>query len=118
MNDGSATDQQIAAGEKRRMDCIDCHNRPTHIYHPPNESVNQAMSLGWIDPAIPSIKATAVEALTKPYRTEEGAMDSIGMTIRDFYSQRYPEIARTMKAGIDTAIVHVRRIYSENFFPR
>ncbi len=117
MNDGSATDEQIAAGEKRRMDCIDCHNRPTHIYHPPNESVNQAMKLGWIDPAIPSIKATAVEALVKPYGTEAGAMDSIGITIHDFYSQRYPEVARTMAAGIDTAIEHVRRIYSENFFP-
>jgi hypothetical protein len=44
-------------------------------------------------------------------------MDSIGVTIRDFYAQRYPDISRTMKAGIDTAIERVRGIYSKNFFP-
>ena len=68
------------------MDCIDCHNRPTHIYRPSNESVNEAMTLGWVDPRIPAIKATAVEALEKPYATQEGAMDSIGIFIREQYA--------------------------------
>ena len=116
-NDGSFKEEQLTTGEKRRMDCIDCHNRPTHIYRPPNESVNEVMSLKWINPEIPSIKATAVEALTRPYGTEEGAMDSIGIFIRDQYAQRYPDIARTMKVSIDSAIDQVKKIYSKNFFP-
>jgi hypothetical protein len=24
------TDEQIAKGERRTMDCVDCHNRPSH----------------------------------------------------------------------------------------
>ena len=115
--DAPLTGEQLASAEKRRMDCIDCHNRPTHIYRPSNESVNEAMTLGWINPGIPSIKATAVEALEKPYGTQEGAMDSIGIFIREQYVQRYPDAARTMKVDIDTAIECVKRIYSRNFFP-
>jgi len=117
LTDGSVTDEQLKSGELRKMDCIDCHNRPTHIYRPPNESINEAMTLGWINPKIPSIKATALEALAQPFATEEGAMDSIGIFVRDQYAQRYPDVSRTMKADIDTAIERLKRIYSRNFFP-
>jgi NapC/NirT cytochrome c family, N-terminal region len=116
-SDGSMTDEQLKSGEMRKMDCIDCHNRPTHIYRPPNESINEAMTLGWINPRIPSIKATALEALVRPFATEEGAMDSIGIFVREQYAQRYPEASRTMKADIDTAIERLKKIYSRNFFP-
>lgn len=117
INDGSVTDEQLKSGEMRTMDCIDCHNRPTHIYRPPNESINEAMTLGWINPRIPSVKATALEALAQPFATEEGAMDSIGIFVRDQYAQRYPDVSRTMKADIDTAIERLKKIYSRNFFP-
>ncbi len=117
LSDGSVTDEQLKSGEMRKMDCIDCHNRPTHIYRPPNESINEAMTLGWINPRIPSIKATALEALVRPFATEEGAMDSIGIFVREQYAQRYPEASRTMKADIDTAIERLKKIYSRNFFP-
>jgi hypothetical protein len=115
--DGALSEEQLKSGEKRRMDCIDCHNRPTHIYRPSNESVNEAMTLGWVDPRIPSIKGTAVEALEKLYGTQDGAMDSIGIFIREQYVQQYPDAARTMKVNIDSAIECIKRIYSRNFFP-
>ncbi len=117
LSDGSVTDEQLKSGEMRKMDCIDCHNRPTHIYRPPNESINEAMTLGWINPRIPSIKATALEALMRPFATEEGAMDSIGIFVREQYAERYPDASRTMKADIDTAIERLKKIYSRNFFP-
>src|SRR5580765_7594800 len=36
--DSTLTKDQIAKAEKRRMDCVDCHNRPTHIYVSPDLS--------------------------------------------------------------------------------
>ena len=42
--DSSLTKDQIAKGEKRRMDCVDCHNRPTHIYTPPDTSVDRSFT--------------------------------------------------------------------------
>lgn len=117
VSDGSYNEELLKSGEMRRMDCIDCHNRPTHIYRPPNESVNEAMTLGWINPQIPAIKATAVEALARTYSTEKGAMDSIAIFIREQYAQRYPKISRVMKAEIDAAVERVKKIYSRDFFP-
>lgn len=117
VNDGSYTEEQLAKGERRVMDCIDCHNRPTHIYRPPNLSVNEALSLGWINPKLPFIKAISVEALSRDYATGEGAKDSIGIYVREQYKERYPLIAQTKKAEIDSAIVQLQNIYSRNFFP-
>lgn len=102
---------------KRRMDCIDCHNRPTHIYHPPARSVNHVISLGWINRKLPFIKSIAVDVLENDYSNKESGLDSIKYLIDEFYSSNYPEIYRTMKSDIDRAIVEVQKIYSRNYFP-
>jgi len=101
----------------RRMDCIDCHNRPTHIYHPPARSVNHIMSLGWIDPKLPNVKTIAVKALETPYGTKEGGLDSIKLLINDFYRQNYPAILASSKVKIDSTIEQVQKIYGRNYFP-
>ena len=49
------TDDQLAKGERRRMDCVDCHNRPTHIYVPPDRSVDRALLAGRIDHSAPGV---------------------------------------------------------------
>ncbi|KAB2879008.1 cytochrome C [bacterium] len=103
--------------EKRRMDCIDCHNRPTHIYHHPAASVNQAMSVGWIDPTLPFIKNITVEALQHPYATRQSAFDSIRIAVTDFYSTHNPDVLQNKKEPIERAIKEVQKIYSRNFFP-
>ena len=41
--DSALTKDQIAKAPKHMMDCIDCHNRPTHIYVPPDESVDNSI---------------------------------------------------------------------------
>ena len=50
--------------EIRKMDCMDCHNRPAHRYAPPDNAVNLAIALRHIDRALPYIKSNAVYALT------------------------------------------------------
>lgn len=101
----------------RRMDCIDCHNRPTHIYHPPARSVNHVMSLGWIDPDLPSVKSIAVQALEYPYSSKQAGLDSIRTIIQEFYAMNYPDIARTKKTAIERTVGEVQKIYSRNYFP-
>ena len=102
----------------RRMDCIDCHNRPTHIYHPPARSVNHIMALGWIDPSLPNVKSVAVQALENPYSTKQAALDSIRFVIEEYYKTSFPEIAKTKKSDIDSTIEQVQKIYSRNYFPQ
>ncbi|MBS4029795.1 MAG: NapC/NirT family cytochrome c [Ignavibacteriales bacterium] len=111
------SEEQLRNAERRKMDCIDCHNRPTHIYHHPAQSVNTALSLGWIDPKLPSAKSICVKALEFPYSTKESAMDSIKLVIEDFYKTNYPEVASSKKETIEQAIKQVQTIFSRNYFP-
>jgi hypothetical protein len=92
----------------RTMDCMDCHNRPAHIFKAPSKAVNLAMSLGKIDPALPWIKTNAVYALTRAYTDETQALQSIATILHD----RYRGDAR-IKPVIDV----VQGIYRDNFFP-
>ena len=52
------------AGERRKMDCIDCHNRPTHAFDMPGPAVDSALESGELDRSIPFAKRDAVLALT------------------------------------------------------
>jgi nitrate/TMAO reductase-like tetraheme cytochrome c subunit len=101
----------------RRMDCIDCHNRPAHIYRPPARAVNHLMALGWIDPSLPSAKDLAVFALETPYATATVAADSIKSTIDEYYRTNFPELLTTRRKEIARMITEVQGLYSKNYFP-
>lgn len=101
----------------RTMDCIDCHNRPSHIYHPSDKSVNLSMSLGRIDETLPYIKNLAVNVLEENYSTKENGIDSIAFAVNDFYKTNYPAVAEEKKEKIAEAIDEIQKIYDRNFFP-
>jgi hypothetical protein len=115
--DSPLSDDDLKKIKTRRMDCIDCHNRPTHIYHPPARSVDHVMSLGWIDPLLPNVKSVAVKALEHPYATKPAALDSIKIEIGEYYRSNHPDVAVKMGPQIDRAIAEVQKIYSRNYFP-
>ena len=115
--DDPISEEDLASLGRRRMDCIDCHNRPTHIYHPPQRSVNHVMSLGWIDPALPGAKSLAVEVLEQPYTTKVAALDSIRLLITEHYQSAYPAVYAANRSGVDRMVEEVRKIYSRNYFP-
>jgi hypothetical protein len=98
----------IAKMDIRTMDCMDCHNRPSHRYVSPEKAVNQAMALNHIDPGIPWIKTNALFVLTRSYKTEEEATNQIAQMLM----AKYPGDAR-----VQSAIPVLQEIYSENFFP-
>ncbi len=112
-----STDDTLKKAFVRRMDCIDCHNRPTHIYQTPARSVNHVMSLGWIDPQLPSAKSVAVKALENPYSTKAAGLDSIKLVIEKFYAGTYPSIASSKRTEIDRMVTEVQKIYTRNYFP-
>ncbi|MEJ2494741.1 MAG: NapC/NirT family cytochrome c [Ignavibacteriaceae bacterium] len=101
----------------RTMDCIDCHNRPSHIFNPADKSVNLAMSLGRIDEKLPYIKSVAVDALESKYTTKEIGLDSIKISVDDFYQSNYPDIYTSKNSAIEKAINEIQKIYKRNYFP-
>jgi nitrate/TMAO reductase-like tetraheme cytochrome c subunit len=111
------TAEQVKGAAWSRMDCIDCHNRPSHIYRPPMRIVDQSMALGRISTTLPFIRSKGIDALTKEYATSAGAMDSIGSYVRDYYATSYPALAESCKASIDSAVTELQAQYRKNFFP-
>jgi nitrate/TMAO reductase-like tetraheme cytochrome c subunit len=98
----------ISKFEIRKMDCMDCHNRPAHRYAAPEFAVNEAMAEKQIDPALPWIKTNAVYILTRKYQSDDDATKGIAT----YLSERYPGNSRILPA-----IAAVQGIYTNNFFP-
>ena len=98
---GGTTPEQLAKGERRRMDCMDCHNRPSHAVAPtPERAVNEAMATGFIPAALPFIHRESVSAL----KAGNPAM------LRDFYRSQPRE-------QVERAVAAVQDIYQRNVFP-
>ena len=101
----------------RLMDCIDCHNRPSHIFNPADKSVNLSLSLGRIDEELPFIKSIAVDALEHQYSQKHIGLDSIKIFVENFYLYNYPEVYKSKLKSIERSIVEIQKIYNRNYFP-
>lgn len=111
------TPEQIAAAPKRRMDCMDCHNRPSHVFRPPDDAVNEALAAGRIDRTLPFVKQQAVEALTKEYASTPEARDAIAQALSSFYEQQQPKVYAAKREAVARAIAETQRIYETSIFP-
>lgn len=112
------TEQEIAAAETRTMDCVDCHNRPSHIYRAPDEAIDTALHAGLVDATIPEIKLALVEAMTaEDYESKEDAMAGIASSVKEYYDDSWPEVVDERLADLDEAIHVAQDVYSQNIFP-
>lgn len=115
--DSTISKDQIAKSPRHRMDCVDCHNRPTHIYVPPDQSVDQSLLARRLDASLPFMKQEAVTVLTAAYATTPAALQGIAKGIDDFYESKYPNVAKTKQLEIRNAVVEVQQIFQRTTFP-
>ena len=115
--DAKPTQQQLDKGDHRVMDCVDCHNRPTHAFDLPENAVDKQMSGGQISTDLPYIRKKAVEVLKVNYPTRDVAQQSIMAEINKFYQTNYPAIYQARRAAVEQAGAEVARIYLRNVFP-
>ncbi|HUP47882.1 MAG TPA: NapC/NirT family cytochrome c, partial [Thermoanaerobaculia bacterium] len=111
------TPEQIAAAPRRTMDCVDCHNRPAHIYEPPDRAVDQAMLANKVSRTLPYMKSKAVEVLSKDYATTAEAMRAIDSEIHAYYAAEYPELVVSRKGEIDRSVTHLKQVFQTIRFP-
>jgi hypothetical protein len=115
--DIKTTKEQLAKGENRAMDCIDCHNRPTHAFELAANAVDLRMSRGAISTDLPFIRKKAVELLKADYPDRDTAKSRIEEGITGFYRSTYPEVYNTKRALVEQAADTVSAIYLRNIFP-
>ena len=111
------TAAELARAERRKMDCVDCHNRPTHAFELPERAVDTAITAGRIDRQLPYIKKQAVAALRTEYPDRATATEKIPQAIVDFYKTKYPETYQNKRPIVETAAQQVTAIYMRNVFP-
>jgi hypothetical protein len=116
-SDIQATKQQLEAGEHRSMDCVDCHNRPTHAFELPENAVNKQMAAGFISPELPFIRGKAVESLKADYPDRETARQRIVNGLKSFYRTNYPSVYDSRRALVEQSADNVANIYLRNIFP-
>jgi nitrate/TMAO reductase-like tetraheme cytochrome c subunit len=107
------TPEQIAAGERRRMDCMDCHSRPAHTFvFTPERAVNEAIAQGRIPKELPFVRREALAAVTPEYPDKQAAFDAIATRLRKFY-----EGPSADPRLLDRAIGGTQTVWAENVFP-
>lgn len=110
------TDAQLAAaGPPRTLDCIDCHNRPSHTFAFSTErAVDEAITSGGFDVKLPFVRREAVKALRGTYATKDAAFAGIQQSLTAFYRQQAPGAPA---ASVAQAIATAQHLFERNVFP-
>ncbi len=95
----------------REMDCMDCHNRPSHTFEMPERAVDRAMAAGLISARLPFVKKRAVEMLKAKYGSREEAARRIPENFAAFYKSGFPA------PEVNAAAAATVAIYDRNIFP-
>ncbi len=119
---GETTVYQSGTGEldstlMRTMDCMDCHNRPSHSYSPPAYFVNQALTAGDMPAELPEIKSLSMEICAEEFTSTDSAMQYIRTTIYEYYESNYPALVDSNQMLVEQAVTGLQAAYGKNIFP-
>jgi len=101
----------------RTMDCIDCHNRPSHHYRNPADFVDDALTSGRISNKLPDIKMLSMQILTPRFQSTDSALLTIQTKVLDYYNTKYPEVIEQNKQWVTDAIKTLQEEFQKNIFP-
>jgi len=104
--------------ETRTMDCIDCHNRPTHIYLPAGRAIDNKILAGKIPKSLPFVKKMAMEVVKPKYKSQEEAKKAIADKLTAWYQKNYPDLIKQKPALLSEAISGIQAAYCQNVFPQ
>ena len=107
-------DHSVAEESVRTLDCVDCHNRATHIYENPENAVDERISAGLIDIRLPYVKREALAALTVEYPDREQAMAGIENRIRGFYARNHRSETMGLQDAVDRTIAALQAAHRRN----
>jgi len=102
---------------ERQMDCVDCHNRASHIFVMPEQAIDQALSNGRISRELPFIRKQAVAILKADYPSQDAASQQIPKAVNDYYQANYPQVYQQKRALVDAAGQVVAAAFLRNVSP-
>jgi nitrate/TMAO reductase-like tetraheme cytochrome c subunit len=113
----SALNGAVPQGERREMDCIDCHNRAAHTFATAEEAINRAMADGAISTDLPFVHKEGLELLNGNYGSQDEARAKIPAQLEAFYKTSNPTVLTAKAALVKNAGTELATIYCQNVFP-
>jgi nitrate/TMAO reductase-like tetraheme cytochrome c subunit len=104
-------------GERRVMDCIDCHNRASHTFVTAEEALNRAMAEGAVSPSLPWVHKEGLVLLKAEYSSQGEAHAMIPVQLEAFYRSGNPQVLAAKSDLVKRAGEELATLYSQNVFP-
>ncbi len=102
----------------RTMDCVDCHNRPTHQYRTATHEVDTALAEGRIDRSLPFVRREAMAAITAKYADRAAAEAGIRDALAGFYEKQHPEVWAAKRDQVLAAARVLAESWGYNVWPQ
>ena len=100
----------------KRVDCMTCHNRISHLFRTPSDALDDALSRGVIPLEIPYFKQNAVAVMERQYPSMDEAHKALG-GLRDYYAVNWPEYYTNNAETVNKAVEKLIEIYNRIVFP-
>jgi hypothetical protein len=105
--------------EWRSVDCVDCHNRPTHAYRSPEREVDGAIEAGRLDrQTLPFLRREALAALRAAKGDHAQARSEILAALLARYEELDPAAFPARRAAVEKAADVVGGLYAVNVWPQ
>lgn len=104
-------------GQWRVMDCLDCHNRPSHIFDLPHRAVDLALALGQLDQSVPWLRKEA-ERVLRELEPDDDTAAAIAGRLRAIYAEEYPDELPLLEASLPGSAVALAGILERNVWPQ
>jgi nitrate/TMAO reductase-like tetraheme cytochrome c subunit len=114
--EGAKADQ-AASLPRRTMQCVDCHNRPTHDFPLPERALDRAIALGQVPADLPFIRKEGLAVLKTAYASHAEAASKIPAALEASYAQNHPQVAAERKADIASAGRALLALHDRNIYP-
>ena len=108
-------EDQIRGGQRRTMDCTDCHNTVGHPISPtPEGALDSAIAAARVSRDLPFVRREGIRLVTTSYSDQDAALRAIDEGLRNFYASQTssgdPEVVARSVSG-------VQEVYRRNVFP-
>lgn len=102
----------------RTMDCIDCHNRPTHVYDDLEQKIDFGLHSKKLNAEIEGIREDSLKVLQKEYTSREEAKEQIVASLLALQAERHGSdfVAKNEPALISSG-AYLLEAYMANVWP-
>jgi nitrate/TMAO reductase-like tetraheme cytochrome c subunit len=115
--EASSLNGKMPQGERRLMDCIDCHNRAAHTMETAEDALNRALVEGAVSPELPWVHKKGLELLKADYASEDDARQKIPSQLEAFYRTEHPDVYAAKASLIKSSGEGLVYIFTHNVFP-